>query len=314
MLGTFDQLLASAGRTPDTTVTVVYPVNDATFKALAEAQRRLGVHAVLAGDRALIDEGIKRNGCDPARSEIFHQPGIPEALEVSIGRVREGRQHILMKGGVDTATLMKAVLEEKSGLRTGKLLSDVFMFEYPRREGNRFVMITDGGITPAPDLRNKVDLINNAVAVAHALGNENPRVAILSATEHVTARLPSTLDAAELVKMNQEGQITGCTVGGPFALDNAVSEEAAAEKGITSPVAGRADILIAPNIETANCLAKSTTYFAGYRLAHVIVGSTIPILIPSRADKSDARLLSIALGMIMSNQGRQESAPTRGGN
>jgi len=164
----------------------------------------------------------------------------------------------------------------------------------------KFIMITDGGMTLAPDLKNKVELIKNAVEVAHALGNPNPKVAVLSATEFVLPNLQSTLDAAALSKMNERGQITGCVVDGPFALDNAISNDAAAEKRIKSEVAGRAEILVAANIESANSLAKSTTYFAGLRLAHVIVGAAVPILIPSRADKSDAKLLSIALGMIMS--------------
>jgi phosphate butyryltransferase len=166
---------------------------------------------------------------------------------------------------------------------------------------NKFVMITDGGMTMAPDLRNKVELINNAVDVAHALGNPLPKVAVLSATEFVLPNLPSTLDAAALSKMNERGQIKGCIVDGPFALDNAVSAEAAGEKRINSPVAGKAEILIAANIESANSLAKSTTFFAGLRLAHVIVGGRVPVLIPSRADKSDAKLLSMALGVIMAD-------------
>jgi len=192
------------------------------------------------------------------------------------------------------------VLDESSGLRTGRLLSDIFVLEYPPREGNRFIMITDGGMTLSPDLKNKVELIANAVEVAHALGNPLPKVAVLSATEFVLPNLQSTLDAAALAKMNDRGQITGCIVDGPFALDNALSDDAAAEKKINSVVAGKAEILVAANIESANSLAKSTTYFAGLRLAHVIVGGKVPILIPSRADRSDAKLLSMALGVVMS--------------
>jgi phosphate butyryltransferase len=203
---------------------------------------------------------------------------------------------------------MKTVLHEESGLRTGRLLSDIFIMEYPVRLENKFVMITDGGMTLAPDLKNKVELINNAVEVAHALGNPSPKVAVLSATEFVVPSLQSTLDAAALSKMNERGQIKGCVVDGPFALDNAISTDAADEKRINSPVAGKAEILIAANIESANSLAKSTTFFAGLRLAHVIVGGRVPILIPSRADKSDAKLLSIALGVIMSEHYRRGPA------
>jgi phosphate butyryltransferase len=147
-----------------------------------------------------------------------------------------------------------------------------------------------------------VDLIHSAVAVAHALGNDLPKVAVLSATEFVNPGLPSSVDAALLAAMNRRGQIGGCIVDGPLALDNAISSEAAGEKGISSPVAGEADILVAPSIEAANLLAKATTYFAGLRLAHVIVGARVPVLIPSRADRSDAKLLSVALGMVMNNQ------------
>jgi phosphate butyryltransferase len=193
--------------------------------------------------------------------------------------------------------MMKGALDVSLGIRTGRLMSDVFVFEYPR--AGKLLMITDGGLTIAPTLSEKADLIRNAVAVAHALGNPSPAVAVLSATEKPTPAIPSTLDAVELARMNRRGEITGCTVDGPFALDNAIDPEAAREKGITSPVAGNADILLMPTIEAANALAKSTTYFAGFRLSHVIVGARVPILIPSRADKSDAKLLSIALGMLM---------------
>jgi len=225
---------------------------------------------------------------------------VTEALNTSVEYVRDGKCDVLVKGGVDTSTMMKAMLHEDSGIRTGRLLSDIFIMEFPQRRDNKFVMITDGGMTLSPDLENKVQLIQNAVEVAHALGNENPKVAILSATEFVIPKLESTIDAAALSKMNERGQIRGCVVDGPLALDNAISPDAAAEKNIQSPVAGKAEILVAANIESANSLAKSTTYFANLRLAHVIVGGRIPILIPSRADKRDAKLLSMALGIIVS--------------
>ena len=166
------------------------------------------------------------------------------------------------------------------------------------REGNQLVMITDGGVTPAPTLEQKIEILQNAVRVAHKLGNKNPKVAILSAVETVTPAMPSTTDAALIAKMNERGQIGGCVVDGPLALDNAVSPQAAKTKGLASGVAGNADILVCPNIESANLLAKSTTYFAGFRLAHLIMGATAPVLIPSRADTPDAKLLSIALGVL----------------
>src|SRR3970282_1356547 len=216
---------------------------------------------------------------------------------------RESKCDILMKGGIDTGSFMSSVLQPERGLKMDRLLSDIFVLEYPQRVQNKLIMITDGGMTLLPDLMNKVELIRNAIQVAHALGNSNPKVAVLSATEFVVPKLESTIDAAALSKMNERGQIQGCIIHGAVALDNAISLEAAAEKRIQSEVAGRAEILVAANIESANSLAKSTTYFANLRLAHVIIGARVPILIPSRADKSDAKLLSVALGVIMSEHG-----------
>ncbi len=300
MIRNFDELLASAAQLPPKTVLVVLPGNTETFQSIADAQRHLQARFILVGDREMINHGIAAQKADQHRLEIHHCPDPREALQVAVGLTAEGKADVLMKGSVDTSTMMKAVLQQQSGLRIGRLLSDIFLLEYPPRTENRFLMITDGGMTLAPDLKEKVELVNNAVEVAHALGNTTPKVAILSATEFVVPNLPSTVDAAALAKMNDRGQIKGCIVDGPFALDNALSMDAAKEKRISSPVAGQAEILVAANIETANSLAKGTTYFGNVRLAHVIVGARVPILIPSRADKSDAKLLSIALGVLMS--------------
>ena len=300
MIQNFEQLLAETVRVKGKKVVVICPSNHETMSAVIQAHEMGLAQFVLvveekAGKLQIPDGGSALKGI-----EIIPRTGIPAALETSIELIRDKKAHVLMKGGVDTSTMMRAVLKEDSGLRTGRLLSDIFMFEYPARKENKFIMITDGGITLAPDLKDKIELINNAVEVAHALGNTMPKVAVLSASEFVNPNLQSTVDAATLARMNERGQIKGCIVDGPFALDNAISAEAAVEKRINSVVAGNAEILIAPSIEAANCLAKSTTFFAGYRLAHVIVGGKVPILIPSRADKSDAKLLSVALGVMMS--------------
>lgn len=307
LIGDFSSLLARAATLSSQRVVVINPANEEMFLSIADARKQLGVGFTLTGNETAVRNGLAAAGALDERVEIVDCPTVAQALEAGIDVVREGRGDILMKGSVDTSTMMKAVLREESGLRTDRLLSDIFVLEYPGRGENKFVMITDGGMTLAPDLKNKMELIRNAVEVAHALGNHMPRVAVLSATEFVLPNLPSTLDAAALSKMNERGQIKGCIVDGPFALDNAVSPEAAREKGIRSEVAGRADILLAANIESANSLAKSTTYFAGLPLAHVIVGARIPVLIPSRADKSDARLCSMALGMVMREFGRRGS-------
>ena len=300
MIRNFDELLESARHLRGKRVVVVFPNNVETFDAIEEAAQIGLANFVLVGDEKIICAQLSRRTYPENAVRVIPQATMQEALRSSIKLVSEGHGDILMKGGVDTSTMMKAVLKEDAGIRTDRLLSDIFVMEFPQREENKFVMITDGGMTMAPDLKNKVELIVNAVEVAHALGNPNPKVAVLSATELVLPNLQSTLDAAALSKMNERGQIKGCIVDGPFGLDNAVSIEASEEKHIKSPVAGRAEILIAANIESANSLAKSTTYFAGLRLAHVIVGGRVPVLIPSRADKSDAKLYSIALGVLMS--------------
>jgi phosphotransacetylase len=300
MIRNFDELLESARQLRDKRVVVIYPNNGETFDAIHEAAT-LGIASfILVGDEKIIGTHLSSRTYREHAIRVIPADSIPDALRASIKLVADGHGDILMKGGVDTSTMMKAVLRDDAGVRTDRLLSDIFVMEFPQREDNRFVMITDGGMTLAPDLKNKVELINNAVEVAHALGNPNPKVAVLSATELVLPNLQSTLDAAALSKMNERGQIKGCIVDGPFGLDNAVSIEAAEEKRIKSPVAGKAEILIAANIESANSLAKSTTYFAGLRLAHVIVGGRVPVLIPSRADKADAKLYSVALGVVMS--------------
>jgi phosphate butyryltransferase len=301
MIKNFEELLITASSITDKRVVVAFPNNEETLLAVTQALSKRLANFILVGDEAIIRKKITLDGGIPAGIEIINEPVVNNALHASIDIIRQGRGDVLLKGGVDTGTLMKVVLHEESGLRTGRLLSDVFIFEYPIRKENKLIMITDGGLTLSPNLQDKVELINNAVEVAHSLGNMNPRVAVLSATEFVNPKLQSTVDAAELTKMNEDGQIKGCTVYGPLALDNAISVEAADEKGIKSPVAGNAEILVLPSIEAANIFAKGTTYLAGFRLAHVIVGGKIPILIPSRADKSDAKMLSIALGVMMSS-------------
>jgi phosphate butyryltransferase len=298
MIQNFDDLLAVAASAAPQRALVVAPANRETFESVTEALRILPLEFLLVGDRALIEQAIpKRRGI-----EIVDRPQREACLEASMELVARGEASILMKGGVDTGSLMKAVLKPESMLRTGRLLSDVFVFEYHQRTGNKLVMITDGGLNIAPDLEAKTQLIENAVEVAHMLGNGNPKVAVLSAAEFVKEDMPSSVDAAALSRRNAEGEIRGCVVEGPLALDVALEPHAALEKGIRSVVAGAAEILVCPSIESANILAKSTTYIAKARLAHVIKGARMPILIPSRSDTSDAKMLSLALGLVVASR------------
>jgi phosphate butyryltransferase len=207
--------------------------------------------------------------------------------------VRESKGDLILKGKTDTSVLLKAVLDKEKGLRISEVISDVLAYEHP----TGIKLMSDGGINILPDLSEKIAIIKNAVQVAHALGNANPRVAVLSAVEAVNSKMPSTIDAALIAKMNERKQIGGCVIEGPLAFDNAVDLAAAKTKGITSEVGGNADILIVPNIEAGNIFGKALTYYCNYRVAHVVMGTKAPILIPSRADDGETKMLCMALGL-----------------
>jgi phosphate butyryltransferase len=293
----FDQLLNEARKRGPKRVALAVSQDEAALAAIVEAKKMGIADALLFGDRERTLSLLNNFGGD-GLFEIHHFGDEVSATKEAVSAIREKKADILLKGKIHTSTFLRCVLNRDDGLRTERLLSDVFIFEDLRRKGNQLVIITDGGITPAPTLEQKVEILQNAVQVANQLGNDNPKVAVLSAVETVTPAMPSTIDAALIAKMNERGQITGCIVDGPLALDNAVSAGAAKTKSLVSKVAGDAEILVCPNIESANLLAKGTTYFAGFRLAHIIVGATAPVLIPSRADTADAKLLSIALGVL----------------
>jgi phosphate butyryltransferase len=300
MIKSMDELLAAGQKGERVRVAVAAADDEAALGAVVLAASLNIADAVLYGSKEKI-EAIQNNIQDGSNHnfEIHDVADEQQAAANAVEAVRQGRCQILLKGKIKTAYLLKAVLDGERGLRLDRLLSDVFLFENGNRKENRLMIVTDGGVTLKPDLKQKIEIIENAVFVMHALGYDNPKVALLSAIETVNPGIPSTLEAAVITKMNQRGQIKGCTIDGPLALDNAVSMEAAKTKNIKSPVAGMADILVCPEIESGNILAKSTTYFANFRLAHVIVGATAPVLIPSRADSADSKLLSVALGKIV---------------
>ncbi len=216
--------------------------------------------------------------------------------------VREVNENggILLKGQIKTAYLLKAVLDKQNGLRTDKMISDVFVYE-DSVISNKLILMSDGGVNINPDLKGLVSIINNAVYVARKLGTDNPKVALLSAVEVVNTDMDDTLKWAMISKMNTRGQIKNCTIDGPLALDNAISEYAAKKKGIKSDVAGFADILIVPNITVGNVFGKSLAYYAKFKNAHIIVGTKVPVMIPSRADKSEVKFNSIALAIASKN-------------
>lgn len=268
------------------------------LEAVEDAREKGIVEGVLVGSKTAIERVAKDLNINLNNYEVYDVPDPVEAAYKAVELVREGKCDFLMKGYLQTAELARAVLDKEKGLRTGRVLSMVSLFEvasYPR-----IFAITDAGITIAPELEQKVDLINNAVDVMHKLGYENPKVAVVSAVEVVNPKIPATVDAALLAKMNQRGQIKGCVVDGPFALDNAVSEEAAKHKKIDSPVAGKADIIVLPDINAGNVLYKALIFIAGARTASVVMGAKVPIVLTSRADSAEAKLLSIALAAVCS--------------
>jgi len=302
MICNFDQLLSHAQSLGTRIVAIAGAQDEAALSALLEARKMGLAEGKLFGNRSAIIRILESLEVEPEAFEIRDFPDEVGATQAAVECVRRGEADILLKGKTQTAVLLKAVLDPEHGLRTPRLLSDAFVFEDPHRSENKLVMITDGGVNIAPDLQQKIQIVQNAVDLAHLLGNSNPKVALLSAVETVSPSIPSTVDAAIIAKMNQRGQIKGCTIDGPLALDNAICKEAAQIKGIDSPVAGEAEILVCPNIESANLLAKSTTFWAGFRLGHLIMGASAPILIPSRVDTPDAKLLSVAFGVIVSHR------------
>lgn len=299
MIKNFDELIQKVKGTSKT-IAVVSAHQEAVLSAVIEVKKRRIANSILIGDSKAISEILDELGEDPASFEIIDEKEPTKAVSISASLVKNGEADVILKGKIDTTTLMRGVLAKESGLRTGRLLSDVFVFEYPEKNSeSKLVLMSDGGVVLNPTLEQKIEIIKNAVEVAIKFGIESPKVALLSATELVIEDLKSTIDAIKIKQLNLEGEITNCIIDGPFALDLAISEESAIEKGVKSEVAGKADILIVPNIESGNILGKSLTYFAHYKIGHVISGAKAPILIPSRADKMEAKLNSIALGILM---------------
>ena len=262
---------------------------DAEVAGLAEV--------ILVGDSEKIRQIAIEEEFDISRMEVIHVPEPREAAWQVMKLVSEGKADIAMKGKVETSDFLRAALSKELGLRVGRLFTHVAAFEIPGFD--RLIFISDAGVVVAPTLEQKVQIVQNAIDVAHAMGISLPRVAVLAATEVVNPKIPSTLDAANLSKMADRGQIQGGLVDGPLALDNAISPESARIKGIKSEVAGYADILIAPDIEAGNVLAKAITYFAQGKMAGVVVGARCPLILPSRSDTREAKLVSLALGVML---------------
>ena len=299
MIREFDEIIEGAKNKGPKTISVAVAQDQEVLSAI-KAAKDLGIaNAIFVGDKkAIIKEALDIN-MDLSKFEIVDEKDKVEACKKAVSLISEGKAHILMKGLVDTSIILKAILDEKAGLRTGNVLSHVAVFDVDGYD--RLFYITDAAMNIAPNLEQKKQILQNVVRVAHALGNPEPKVALLAAVEKVNPKMQATLDAEALVNMNKTGEITGCLLGGPFALDNAISLEAAKHKGINHPVAGKADILMVPVIEAGNMLYKSMVYFARAKNAGILVGAKVPVVLTSRADSDIAKLNSIAIGVLMAS-------------
>lgn len=286
---------------------VVHPVDSASLLGAVEAAREGLIVPVLVGPEAKIRAAAAQAAVDLAGYEIVAVEHSAAAAEAGVAMARAGEVEAVMKGALHTDELMHAVVDRARGLRTARRISHVYAIDAP--DYPRALLVTDAAINIYPTLADKRDIIQNAIDLAHALGIGEPRVAILSAVETVTESIRSTLDAAALCKMAERGQIKGGILDGPLAFDNAVSEEAAKTKGIVSPVAGRADIFVVPDLEAGNMLAKQLEYLAHARVAGIVLGARVPIILTSRADKTLARLGSCAIALLLARH--NTAAPPR---
>ncbi len=297
MIRNFDDLLKVAKERGPKTISVACS-QDADVLLAVEAARKAGIaNAILVGDMAKTGEIAKENGIDLANYETVDLADMAEASLKAVELVSTGKAHMVMKGLVDTAVILKAVLNKEVGLRTGNVLSHVAVFDVPNFP--RILMVTDAAMNIAPDVQGKKQILENSLVVANAIDIDEPKVGVICAKEKVNEKMPATVDAAELVRMNEAGEIKNCIVGGPFALDNAVSEEAAKIKGIDHPAAGKCDILLAPTIEAGNVLYKALNFLCASKSAGIIVGAAAPVVLTSRADDDESKLNSIALGVLM---------------
>jgi phosphate butyryltransferase len=295
-MNTFEQII-DAARAAGPARFVVAQAADATIlEALAKAREAGFARPVLVGSRPEIEEAARERSVSITGWDIVEPASRQETASDAVKMVARGDGDILVKGLLQSADLLRAVLSKANGLATGRTLSHVGVFRFA--ESDRFYFVTDAALSIAPDYAQKIDIVQNAVDLAHKLGIPMPVVAILCAIETVNPEMPATVDAACLAKMAERGAIRGARVEGPLALDNAVSVEAARHKGITSELAGRADILVAPNIEAANILYKALIFFAKAEEAGIVMGARAPIVLASRSDSVRNKLYSLALGAL----------------
>jgi phosphate acetyltransferase len=292
----YDRLIARAKEVAAAKTIVVHPCDETSLRGAVEAAELGIISPILVGPRAKIENVAREHRLAINKYEVVDAPHSDAAAERGVELVREGKGEMLMKGSLHTDELMRAVTSSSTGLRTARRISHVFIMDVPTYPETLFV--TDAAINIFPDLEAKRDIIQNAVDLFTQVGLGNPRVAILSAVETVTSKIPSTIEAAALCKMADRGQITGGTLDGPLAFDNAIDPEAAKIKGIQSPVAGRAQILVVPDLEAGNMLAKNLIFLAKADSAGLVLGARVPIVLTSRADSVRSRMASCAAAVL----------------
>ena len=298
----FEELFSQLEAISTKKLAVAVAQDEPVLEAVSLAKDRGIVDAILVGDKEKIEEIAKNINMDLSKFEIVNEEDPQRATLKAMELVSSEQADMVMKGLVDTATFLRGVLNKEVGLRTGKLMSHVAVFEI---EGiDRLILLTDAAFNTYPDIKAKTQIINNSVMVAKACGIGYPKVAPICAVELVNPDMPATIDASLLSKMNDRGQIKGCIVDGPLALDNALSEEAAHHKGIKGEVAGKADILVFPNIESANVMYKALTYTAKTRNGGILVGTSAPVILTSRADSCETKVNSIALAALVAESNK----------
>ncbi len=299
----YDQLIARCKGLPPTPTAVAHPCDESSLRGAIEAAELGLLSPILVGPRAKVEAVAKQCGKDISRYQLVDTPHSHSSAEEAVRLAREGKAEMLMKGSLHTDELMSAVVSRDGGLRTGRRISHCFILDVPALD--RAIIVTDAAINMFPTFEDKVHIIQNAIDLAHALGNAQPKVAILSAMETINPKVQTTIEAGALCKMADRGQITGGILDGPLALDNAVNLTAARIKKIDSPVAGQADILIAPDLEAGNMLAKSLSFLADADAAGIVLGARVPIILTSRADPVMARLASCAVAVLVAKARRE---------
>ena len=303
----YERLIKAVEALPSTPTAVAHPCDVAALSGALDAAEMGIITPILVGPADKIRAAAEAAGRDLDDIEIVDAPHSHAAAERAVELVREGRAEALMKGSLHTDELMGAVVDRTSGLRTERRISHCYVLDVPSYA--KPLTITDAAINIFPTLADKVDIVQNAIDLAHALGIEAPKVAILSAMETVNPDVPSTVEAAALCKMADRGQITGGILDGPLALDNAINPEAARIKRIESPVAGQADILVVPDLEAGNMLAKSLSFLADADAAGLVLGARVPITLTSRADTVPSRLASTAIASLVAHWRKTHAAP-----